>query len=154
MAVNADGTAALVGARDDDTAAGRTDVPAVDTYDVGSAYLFRTGEPLLIFEEQTVTGDTVTVSRVEMPEAGFVVIASTDGEAVYGVSEHLSAGSATDLQIPLDQSLPGDGTYLAVGVADSDGDEHFDASRVREKDRLQVEGRPVADIAELTLEDG
>jgi hypothetical protein len=148
VAVDASGSAALVGAPEGDTDAGEA---------VGEAYLFERGSggggPSLVFEDQTSTGDAVVVAHATVPAGGFVVVASATGDTVYGVSEYLSPGSTADLRIPLDTPLPGNGTYLAVGQADTDGNRRFDADRVRDVCRLDVDGKPLADTAEITLQD-
>ena len=143
VASSADGTTALVG------------VPGEDTdseENTGVVYLFARGARPLVFADQTSTGGAVTVSRVTMPEWGFVVVASADGDTVYSVSDYLAPGTATDLQIALDTPLPGSGTYLAAGQADRNGNRRFDASRVLDVCRLDADGSSLVDTAELTLE--
>lgn len=106
----------------------------------------------LVFDDQSSDGAVVEVSTVTMPEGGFVVIASEDGETVYGVSQYLTPGSYQSLAIDLDTPLPGDGTFLAAAQADLNGNQQFDSASVLDSCELDVDGNPLLDTATIDVE--
>jgi predicted ribosomally synthesized peptide with SipW-like signal peptide len=93
------------------------------------------------FENQTTDGESVTVQDVDMSEGGFVAIHNAsllDGNAVgsvIGVSNFLSAGSQTDVQVDL-YDVPGvslnqtaleeNQTLIAMPHLDTDNDTTYD----------------------------
>ena len=86
------------------------------------------------FEDQSGPGDTVTVARVALPAAGFVVVTADDGDD--GTDDDRLAGATalppgvtTDVQVTLDRPLAEDTDLEATLWADTDGDGAFDPSR-------------------------
>ena len=87
------------------------------------------------FDDQSGAGDTVTVARISLPTAGFVVITADDDSGddsdddsdgrVIG-SEALPAGVSNGVTVALDERLTADTDLEAVLYADTDGDGSFD----------------------------
>ncbi|WP_232703459.1 DUF7282 domain-containing protein [Halobacterium wangiae] len=65
------------------------------------------------FDDQTATGNTVTIQNVTLPEGGYVAVHATTGGAndtvgdVIGVSDYLEAGSYEDVTVTLYEDVPG-----------------------------------------------
>lgn len=70
--------------------------------------------------------ESVTVDHVALTHGGFVVVrrGSADGPPV-GRSRYLPPGNHTDVRVPLDASLDGDVTLVAVAYRDAAGDEAY-----------------------------
>ncbi|QLH79174.1 type II secretion system F family protein [Halosimplex rubrum] len=78
------------------------------------------------FDDQAMTGETVTVDSVSLSEGGYVTVRArtADGEVV-GHSEYLAAGSHEDVRIRLESTYSDEMELYAVPHLDTDGDERF-----------------------------
>lgn len=75
-------------------------------------------------EEVTVTRGSLTVGSATLPDGGYVVVSSVDGETL-GSSELLPAGEAVDVTVDLDRPLDPGERSVVVGLRRDDGDGTF-----------------------------
>lgn len=85
----------------------------------------------LSLDDQSGPGDSLTVARVVVPAAGYVVVTADDGDddadddRVLGVAA-VPVGESRDVVVPLSPALTEDTDVEAALYADSDGDGSFD----------------------------
>ncbi|PSQ38312.1 hypothetical protein BRD10_04200 [Halobacteriales archaeon SW_12_71_31] len=93
---------------------------------------YNSGPIAVDIEDQLTTGDSVTVSGVELDEGGFVAVHAVsyvDGqftESVRGVSAYLEPGLHRDVAVELDRPVTDGTTLVAVVYRDSDDDGEFE----------------------------
>jgi len=83
------------------------------------------------FEDQSTSGDSVTVASATLPEGGFVTIHDdTVGDdaigSVVGTSDYLESGTSSDVEVSLDESIESAGTFFAMPHLDTNGNEAYD----------------------------
>ncbi len=81
------------------------------------------------FENQSTTGETVTVSSVTLSEGGFVAVQNSSGtsaDAIRGSSTYLSAGTHEDVSVQLDPVIENDTELVAQAYTDANGDRRFE----------------------------
>jgi PGF-CTERM protein len=114
----------------------------------------------ILMDDQTTTGETVTVDSVKLPRGGFVVLherealgtGATDPDAiteasVVGSSGYLSADTHDDVEIELTESVESGEEYVAMAVKD-DGSEAYETA---EDDPYLVRGSPIWEAASFTV---
>ncbi|QLH83943.1 type II secretion system F family protein [Halosimplex pelagicum] len=106
------------------------------------------------FDDQTMTGETVTVDSVSLSEGGYVTIRSrtADGEVV-GHSEYLAAGSHDDLRIRLESTYSAEMELYAVPHLDTDGDERFGYTGGSVDRTYPTERTRIYDVAQVLRSD-
>jgi PGF-CTERM protein len=117
----------------------------------------------VLVDDQTTTGEAITVSSVTLPNGGFVVLHEEEalgtgtenvdaitGESVVGTSGYLSAGSHDEVAVQLSTEIQEDTSYVAMTVKDGDGDESFDAE---EDGPYTVRGNPIWESASFTIQE-
>ena len=83
-------------------------------------------------DNQTTTGDHVTIASVTVPDGGFVVVHDTrllEGNvlgSIAGVSAYLEPGRHTNVSVPLDAPLNRSQRVVAIPYRDSNGNETFE----------------------------
>jgi hypothetical protein len=80
---------------------------------------------VLGFSEQRITGDAITISSVDLPAAGFVVLREDDlgrPGRFLGVSDLLPAGVTTDLEVAFDEPIGISAVVFASLYVDRDED--------------------------------
>lgn len=93
---------------------------------------YNSGPTAVDVEDQLTTGDSVTVSGVELDEGGFVAVHAVsyvDGqftESVRGVSAYLEPGLHRDVAVELDRPMTDGTTLVAVVYRDGDDDGEFE----------------------------
>ncbi|MFW5977801.1 MAG: DUF7282 domain-containing protein, partial [Halohasta sp.] len=102
-------------------------------------------------DDEETDSEVVVVDRVRLSEGGFVVITDDDGSIV-GVSPYLDAGSHQNVEIDLSNEVTVETTLTAVGVADTDDDETFDADE-DDQPYVDVDGEPVTDSEPVSGEE-
>ncbi|PSQ15340.1 hypothetical protein BRD00_14535 [Halobacteriales archaeon QS_8_69_26] len=83
------------------------------------------------FADQSTTGETVTIDRVNLSEGGFVAVSNESGRnpsAVRGVSDYLGPGVHEDVTVTLDQPVESDTTLYATAHTDDNANRLFDYS--------------------------
>ena len=140
----------------------RTGVSAVDTAAQATAgAVAQDGNATLTFEDQSSTGNAVTVQQATLNDGGFVAVHTTallNGsvlDSVVGVSTYLDAGESEDVTVELDDSLDESQQLIAVAYRDSDGDEAFDfveSQGATDGTYLNQNQQIVADAAQVTVE--
>jgi PGF-CTERM protein len=116
----------------------------------------------VLIDDQTTTGETVTVDSLNLPSGGFVVLhdkqalgtGASDPDAitessVVGTSTYLSAGTHQDVEVELTESVESGEQYLAMAVKD-DGSEEYETSA---DDPFLVRGSPIWEPASFTVRD-
>jgi PGF-CTERM protein len=84
------------------------------------------------FDDQMVSGDTVTVDSTTLHDGGFVTIhgpSLAEGKlfaSVLGTSEYLASGTHEDVEITLDEAPATDGTLFAMPHEDTNDNEAYD----------------------------
>jgi PGF-CTERM protein len=81
------------------------------------------------FEDQSTTGETVTVSSVTLSEGGFVAVQNSSGasaDAIRGASTYLSAGTHEDVTVQLDPAIENDTELVVQAYTDANGDRRFE----------------------------
>ena len=113
---------------------------------------------------QTTDGTAVNVSRVTLPDGGYVAVhegsynGSNATETLVGATDYLDAGSYANVTVPLageNDSVPVDSGRISVVVyEDTDGDRAFQyVSSGGVEDRpASTNGSTVADTASLTVD--
>jgi PGF-CTERM protein len=119
-----------------------------------------TNRATVLIDDQTTTGETVTVDSVNLPSGGFVVLhdeealgtGASDPDAiteasVVGASAYLSAGTHEDVEVELTESVESGEQYLAMTVKD-DGSEAYETSA---DGPYLVRGNPIWEPASFTV---
>lgn len=81
------------------------------------------------FEDQSTTGETVTISSVTLSEGGFVAVQNSSGasdDAIRGASTYLSAGTHEDVTVQLDPAIESDTELVVQAYTDANGDRRFE----------------------------
>ena len=96
----------------------------------GDSVTYTVQEPPLatvdIRQQQSSTGDVVTVSEAHLPEGGFVVIHNAAGDVI-GSSDYIEPGTVEDVDVLLDSTLSaGDNQVTAMPHLDDNDNEAFD----------------------------
>lgn len=84
-------------------------------------------EASLVVSAQNAT-DSVTVTSVTLPKAGFLAIRSIDNDRlgqIIEISQYLSVGTHTDINIPLGDFYEGDEELIVMAYEDAGGDKVF-----------------------------
>jgi len=107
------------------------------------------------FDDQTMTGETVTVDSVSLSEGGYVTVrARTADGAIVGHSEYLAAGSHEDLRIRLGSTYSEEMELYAVPHLDTDGDERFGYTGGSVDRTYPSERTRIYDVAQVQRSDG
>lgn len=105
------------------------------------------------FENQTTSGENVTVASVNLSKGGFVGIVGED-RTLIGVSAYLAPGEHTDITVTLDESI-GDpdatANLTAVALRDGNGNQQYDGPANPEHCLMLVNGQPIEDRAVVTV---
>lgn len=103
------------------------------------------------YSGETGSGDTVTVSEVGLSDGGFVSVhtGSPTGPTL-GASSYLEAGTHSELEISLDESVSDDTTLYVVAHADTNGNQEFDFPSA--DDPLTTDGSTVAAEGDYAVE--
>lgn len=109
------------------------------------------GAPALVFDDQVSNGKQVTVGPVTMPQGGFIAVTDADG-ALLGVSEFLENGEYESVMVLLDTPIAERSRLIAVAQADTNSNREFDPDTIVEICKLDVQGDPLMDDAEITVE--
>ena len=119
-----------------DTAYSRTSGGAVDDQAtirvVNATSLAR--EAKIAFENQSTTGEEVTVRSVTLPDGGFVAVHGENylppnnetQDSLRGVSSHLTPGTHENVTVPLESNLSENATLLAAPYQDTNRNQTFD----------------------------
>ncbi|WP_255195694.1 DUF7282 domain-containing protein [Halorarius litoreus] len=84
------------------------------------------------FDDQTTTGDSLTIASAQLSEGGFVTIHDAtllDGatfDSVRGSSAYLEAGTHEDISVSLDQPVEESGTFVAMPHLDTNDNQQYD----------------------------
>jgi hypothetical protein len=135
--------------------------PSVAGGETEARLMIGTNRATVLVDDQSTTGDTVTVSSVTVPNGGFVVLHDKEAlgagsgnpdaitaESVVGTSAYLSAGSHDDVTVDLSGQIDEETTYVAMVVKDQDGDESYAADTDRP---YLVGGNPIWEGASFTI---
>ncbi|WP_232342910.1 type II secretion system F family protein [Halosimplex litoreum] len=106
------------------------------------------------FDDQTMTGETVTVDSVSLSEGGYVTVRArtADGEVV-GHSEYLAAGEREELRIRLESTYSEEMELYAVPHLDTDGDERFGYTGGSVDRTYPTERTRIYDVAQVQRSD-
>ncbi|ELZ24526.1 type II secretion system protein [Halosimplex carlsbadense 2-9-1] len=106
------------------------------------------------FDDQTMTGETVTVDSVSLSEGGYVTVRArtADGEIV-GHSEYLAAGSHEGIRIRLESAYSEEMELYAVPHLDTDGDERFGYTGGSVDRTYPTERTRIYDVAQVLRSD-
>jgi flagellar protein FlaJ len=106
------------------------------------------------FDDQTMTGETVTVDSVSLSEGGYVTVRArtADGEVV-GHSEYLAAGEHEELRIRLESTYSEEMELYAVPHLDTDGDERFGYTGGSVDRTYPTERTRIYDVAQVQRSD-
>lgn len=113
-----------------------------------------TPEASITFEDQTGTGEQVTIDEVALSDGGFVVI--TDGDdTTLAVSDYLEAGDHEDVAVDAEENVDLLGSLTATVHQDTTGDETyaFETTDGEEDHPYLERGFPVSDTATVTSDD-
>jgi PGF-CTERM protein len=109
------------------------------------------------FDDQETTGTSLSVKSVFLPDGGYVVLypadVGPDADVVLGKSGYLEAGSHSDIQLQLTESLEASTEVRAAVHQESTGDEAFDYADSGGTDDppYRDDGNPVTDSASIQL---
>lgn len=105
------------------------------------------------FENQTTTGQNVTVSEVNLTKGGFVGIVYQG--TLIGVSEYLGPGEHADITIELDDPLVGipgaTANLTAVALRDGNGNQQYDGPTDPTHCLMLTNGQPIEDSAVVSI---
>ncbi|WP_394298910.1 PGF-CTERM sorting domain-containing protein [Halostagnicola sp. A56] len=111
---------------------GEADGPYTDGGDIVMESAAVTVSADLEMSEQSTTGNSVVVDRVELSEGGFVTVHDStvaDGavfDSIRGTSDYLEAGVHENVRVHLNESLTGDETVYPMAHRDSNDNEMYD----------------------------
>jgi len=112
------------------------------------------------FNDQTTSGEEVTVASATLSEGGFVTIHDSslqDGDAfgsVRGTSSYLENGSSSGITVTLDDPVSESGTLIAMPHQDTNDNEAYDfvSSDGAQDGPYTANGSAVTDSASVTVE--
>jgi PGF-CTERM protein len=135
--------------------------PSVGGGETDAKLQIGTNRATVLIDDQSTTGETVTVASARLPNGGFVVLhdeealaagtgnpAAITEASVVGTSSYLSAGAHQDVTVELTDEIDADRSYVAMAVKDGDGDESFDAEA---DGPYTVSGNPIWEPASFTI---
>ncbi len=101
--------------------------------------------------EQTGSGDSVTISDLNLSDGGFVSLhtESPTGPTI-GTSDYLEGGEYSDLEVSLDESLDSSTTVYAIVHLDTNGNEEYDFPTA--DDPYTIDGSAVTGSGAYTVE--